>query len=85
MAGFVPLFGDLAEFPKQLKHLDDVLEAADKAKDASKAAKVTRSLDDPESLRVATAGELENCSRASAFRHLPRPAAASGSGSRTVS
>jgi hypothetical protein len=41
MAGFVPLFGDLAKFPKQLKHLDDVLEAADKAKDASTAAKVT--------------------------------------------
>ena len=76
MAGFVPLFGDLAKFPKQLKHLDDVLEAADKAKDASKAAKVTRSLDDPESLRGATAGELEKLLKGK--ERIPAPAATGG-------
>ncbi|MEU8484184.1 RHS repeat-associated core domain-containing protein [Streptomyces sp. NPDC048641] len=59
MAGFVPFFGDLAKFPKQLEHLDDVIKAGEKAKDASKAAKVTRSLDDPQSLRGATPDELE--------------------------
>ncbi|MFE6904057.1 RHS repeat-associated core domain-containing protein, partial [Streptomyces sp. NPDC057717] len=59
IAGFVPLFGDLAKFPHQLKRLDDLLEAAEKsAKGAGKAGKVARSLSDPESLRGATAGEL---------------------------
>lgn len=63
IAGFVPLFGDLAKFPHQLKRLDDLLEAAEKsakgAGKAGKAAKATRSLDEPESLRGATADELE--------------------------
>ncbi|MGW2343333.1 RHS repeat-associated core domain-containing protein [Streptomyces sp. NPDC001661] len=59
MAGFLPFFGDLAKFPKQLEHLDDVIKAGEKAKDAGKAAKVARSLDDPQTLRGATADELE--------------------------
>ncbi|MFE0802204.1 RHS repeat-associated core domain-containing protein [Streptomyces sp. NPDC058812] len=56
MAGFIPFFGDLAKFPKQLERLDDAVKAGEKAKDASK---ITRSLDDPESLRGATADELD--------------------------
>lgn len=77
MSGFIPFFGDFAKFPHQLKHLDDVMEAAEAAgKGANKAQKVVRSLDDPESLRGATAGELEKL--LAGKERIPAPAATGG-------
>lgn len=52
--GFVPLFGDLAKFPKQLKRVDDAVEAANATRKA-----VKPDLSDPQSFRGATAGDVE--------------------------